>query len=1771
MVKMSNSTLAKVSRPSTKRPVTRLSNAQLRPAQRRALPNYVRSLIASEPHVPVDGSKIVDIQPDPALLLPGDAVDFYNQPLPQEDFMIMEDFEDPLVPPTFNPKRPVLKQVDGIDFSVYTKSSLLGAGWPPSLVDKVMQGRFYDRTVAMSKRVFSGKVGHRSVGAHAFLWKVPEHPAPRRPRPVVYARSSFRAWIVGEAFAMSRGLPKTKVVVGNFASQALYYGAEAASDPAIAHMLTMAGVFVYDYRETDKTPSGTRLGHFILSPFVAVMVCGVPCYSLSEFRALEEVINHKLFFRMGVDYFERPSTSKWTDLQSIFDRFYPAPPVSAPVARDVRLALEMFAAEFTLPPLRGSWVKPLDMGKLTYQGWLDSTHSVVTHHTVDLGFKFNPGRMVRLVALVTGFFTSTSWVNALSLLTIYASDEPIYPWLEKSFGRLKNLVVLQGAGFLAGISDAAFKLVCEVMAASGLSSIFGWFGESVSSALIPLLTDVVATVKFSIKREGAVAVAKSFLEWFHSLVSRIVQCCRDGDLAALWGPRWDHAAWVAESKAMVQYYTVLTCNASASPGVAAELTKLRLSGALSARWVLPVTVPDFVTLCEEHLEDGKRLAQYFVSKPLISRSIKEGADGLRSLLTMLNISRAGQAARVVPIMLYIVGPPGTGKTNIARQLITSVAQAHGLDNTSSGVYDWQPAVNFQDGLLHTHWAIIMDDVDSGAGLPAAGTRSVPEEIIALVNNKVYPVEQADVALKGRVRAAPLLIAYCTNLENGRAPEMLMDPGAFYRRISLHVRVESKLPGGRITVDSALASDTHRMFKMKLSHTVPRESKDTSRLIKIEEVPGFVDLPELAVKVRELFAANLTKQTRYLNQVSSSGYCYRCGLSTSKKCDCPPPGVERDADEEKTEEPLGKVSLQARFNCHSWTLAFFFASIKAEEESIKRALLTVAAVGTAILTAAYVLKTSVVTTLEGAVREIVPLPEGWHRSNMVSTPGVPFAPKNATFTKDEAIADIKEHSALFEGFTADGRVQVMWALILSSDTILVPTHAFDGCVRFTVKSGSRLGEFDFQPSLLVTVSHELSVYRAHLRGVRGLAKKFWSCIDTATSSFEKVVVIGADKEYSVTSNRVATQGGARVLTTNAPTQQGDCGMVYLALVGKTWQIVAVHYAVKTSSNALGETVVTLGSMLSQIDIARAMASLTVMDSGMVTVQSTVTRCPEGVSMWPEGPRSETWASQRDGGIDLLGHIEPPVHGSTYKTKVEPSILTPHLSEFIREAGCEGYWQIPTFKGRMQDGRWVSPFTNMFSTLNTKIPDELCMRLALADVLQGVLGLNRDGYSVLSEDQSLRGIPGTYINSINLKTSAGPPFNSNKRGFVHLDGDESSMDPKIWEMCDEIEEILQAGDVPSVLGLCTLKDEPLKPGKMPRVFICLPMAMNLVAKKYGSAWKSFTRANLQFFESCVGINMTSTDSNKVISILRSIDPGLTRVYDGDIKAMDKSWSPTLWHFVSLLIYGISWAIGVAPKINYLIAKGFHQVLYCCKNDLFRAFFNPSGGDSTVELNGLALSLGERYVYYRTQGFRGDPAEVNRWFASFFENPVPEFPGLTFRDNVALVHYGDDNLKTMRHHPGPDYLRVWEEELGMVMTPADKSLKELVGRGISEVSFLKRTFVFDDELGFYLPRLDKRSIVRMLTMKNSGMSAQDHACCVLNDAQREMVYYGPDEFESFMAMARAAVDVLGLTGNGYLRFEPYAHWRAQIAENAFITWAPRELRLPVLEDGDFLIRKQ
>lgn len=1761
-----------------------------------------------------------------------------------------------------------------------TYAEMIQAGFPNYIANRLIKanladvklqkrGSFVEKVHEVKARGIQGRQSERyEPGLPAKVWRVPNAPAAETEKPSSYDPIGAKQWLRWEAKKVRATLTKKyEYVAGNDAARVLYYGSAMPSRPMFDELLAKAQLYRGSYNETSHPGlqpiplydylSAEQRG-FVDADYL--MAGSLILRTPQDLEAIEPAFKrNKPIYKAAMKFLQGDRSeyaSVARSLLKVFPSFTPQGCCSR--RRSMRQRLDALEGEDDLESVEEPWVC------FTHEVTVPVLEDIraLLHQLLPRG---TGSKLLTFTSFLVALLTSTSWANVAAISTLYLSAEPfvarcVGAALRKACSKAVTLFQAEGDTSIFSSIKECLSDLWESIVGSAIATFFAETSETIKSSVKPMIMDLVFESRRAITRESATAIAKQLLGWVLDILNRLKMCITTASLDPLWGRKWDPTLWIRESEGLERFYHILTLQVRVNPLAPGEIQRLRDIGVLGPEWITPVTPQEWLNRVSSHLEQGRAMESYFKAAPAVVAELHRVGAALRKFHDSVVGTVNGLNSRAAPWAVMFYGEPGTGKTNIARTMIDAIGRANKLTKGADAVYDFQVGVNFQDRLQQFHWAIIMDDVDHSPAQAQSGVRTHVDHFNALVNNNPYEVEKADIESKGQVRAAPMIVVYCTNFPDGKAPTVSREPHAFYRRFDLFVRVEVKKEyqnaSGALSPELAQQVRTHDLFDLYVSK-YQRSTQDSKQFRTVDERMSF---PQFMILAQTQFRQKLDLQNTYIRtRTMGSAHCNVCFLPADAACGhelpeyeefterdtvtlqgsdgnilykvwssspenrviilqhfypfdirdaeglvrsykdmltrleiemCPidldiqggaPPDLVRwlTAHEQKvfeTETIRGFLQrwcldgLKGARTLVGHVVPFLGAAgqrYEVELEQLRRSMLQGLMAGVAFATyiGVVVAVCKVVSRYQGDLTTKIdsgPLKD-WARVEQPVQRGLPGGFGTVTWTKAELITCVNENTLAIEGPKYG-----MFGLALGHNTMVVPTHIclLGEVLKVTCQVGFTVEIVRTNENWMVCPSNpEISLVKiANLPGPSGVYKKIPLTIDESVSQFDEVQICRPGGPYFPSTNNILTKGCVRILMTNSLTKAGDCGSAYIARKGDGWKLVGIHYALHEVVGVFGTRSSSVAALLSGTELMRMALEMQVRLQGVEVARTTVAKVPRNIVLGSMGPKSEIWAAQSHHGVKCMtfGSLTPPLSGSTMKTKLRWSIMYESLQERnfeIEMCGVKDYWRFPCFRGDFSEV-WNSPWTAMFATQNLRTPEDKYFRLALCDYLSGVEHLSTAGYRELDYYEAIKGIPRTYVNAVNMTTSVGPPYTGNKRQQVDVDEDELLLSPELMKMVEEIEEIL-GSSIPSPLGLCSLKDEAVKLGKSPRVFICLSFAFNLVMKRRSASWKSFMRANPEFFESMVGINMTSSECNKVVSILKSVSPELDRIYDGDVRAMDKSWNGMMFDYTAQFVYAISFALGVEPVINEKLILSLKHVTYSVKNDLFRTTHNPSGCDVTVEINGINISLNERYVYYRTHPFQGSWKQIDDWYATFYQNPIPpHIEGLDFRKNVALVHYGDDNLKAFRKPPGPDYEDIWAKELGMVMLPADKSDSKMRAKHISEVSFLKRDFVWNDELQFYLPPLSTKSLARMLLVrKDSVLSAKDHAATVLTEFLKEAVYHGREFYEKHLLMARELVEEFELGGNNYLDLRTYQEWFDQIKDDTFQTWSTRPFAVP------------
>jgi len=178
------------------------------------------------------------------------------------------------------------------------------------------------------------------------------------------------------------------------------------------------------------------------------------------------------------------------------------------------------------------------------------------------------------------------------------------------------------------------------------------------------------------------------------------------------------------------------------------------------------------------------------------------------------------------------------------------------------------------------------------------------------------------------------------------------------------------------------------------------------------------------------------------------------------------------------------------------------------------------------------------------------------------------------------------------------------------------------------------------------------------------------------------------------------------------------------------------------------------------------------------------------------------------------------------------------------------------------------------------------------------------------------------------------------------------------------------------------------------------------------------------------------------------------------------------------------------------------------------NPSGHPLTVIINGLVNSLYMRYCY----------AVLS-----------PEKNARQFQKHIKLMTYGDDNVMGVSkdidffNHTAIQQVLA---NVDVTYTMAEKEAASVPFIHINDVSFLKRYWKYDDDIGAYVCPLEHESIEKMLMVmvKSKSVPIEQQVVDVVGTALREYFWYGKQTFENKRTL------LLGLLDEDCYR--PYIH---------------------------------
>jgi hypothetical protein len=575
-----------------------------------------------------------------------------------------------------------------------------------------------------------------------------------------------------------------------------------------------------------------------------------------------------------------------------------------------------------------------------------------------------------------------------------------------------------------------------------------------------------------------------------------------------------------------------------------------------------------------------------------------------------------------------------------------------------------------------------------------------------------------------------------------------------------------------------------------------------------------------------------------------------------------------------------------------------------------------------------------------------------------------------------------------------------------------------------------------------------------------------------------------------------------------TNNGDCGAILIVWSGFGPVVAGIH---------------ALGSLDSLAKAARFFPE----DAQLAReyLGATNFQCGEPVLNAPSAPLRAIVALDEKspfryiekGTASVFGSLSGPRHAPRSRVKDTPMapLLLPH--------GYQKKFGPPVMKGWRP---WRHAAVPMVANKDSLFREDILKEASacfLSDILAGLSQADLDSIHPYDRFTAVNGATGlSYVDSIKKKTSAGFPYCTTKEKFLvplePRDGFPAPVDlcPEVLESMREIEGRYAKGIRHHPVFKATLKDESTKFKKIEtgktRVFGGAPLDWSVLGRQLFLPIIRVIQNNRYLFESAPGTVAQSKEWGHLHDYLTEYGVDLNLA--GDFADFDKG-------MLAMLILEAFWILRkIAEKAGYTeealrAMEGFGLdtafPMFDFNGDLVEFMgSNPSGHILTVIINGLVNCLYMRYCY----------VVLN-----------PKHEAKSFKANVNLMTYGDDNVACVSPN-APWYNHTAVQRVladhGVKYTMPDKEAESRPYMSIHEVTFLKRAWRYDPDVGEYLCPLEHESIEKSLMtwVESVSVSAGEQAVDVMSSATFEYFFYGKEIFEEKRKLMLGVIEELGFS---------------------------------------------
>lgn len=280
--------------------------------------------------------------------------------------------------------------------------------------------------------------------------------------------------------------------------------------------------------------------------------------------------------------------------------------------------------------------------------------------------------LIRTMAGVAAVATApTALAAGLALTQLVAGDSTLWALCEGAIGAATR--VSDGAsqqGPADSVRDWALK-------SSALLTLREFFGE-IWNSFVPGVTEILEGLKKGVLLESGRSFGRLAVDFFEEFATRVRRCIRERSFAPLWGETWDPDGWIADVRAMIRWFPLLTTPAN-SPADQKKQFELAHACGLPRYWNETISLGAYHASLQVLLVRGEQIYKGLISAKKHSAHLAKVLEELRAFLLEVETQIGGSCHRFVPFAVFFHGVAGGGKTEMAKELATVIGKDMGYD------------------------------------------------------------------------------------------------------------------------------------------------------------------------------------------------------------------------------------------------------------------------------------------------------------------------------------------------------------------------------------------------------------------------------------------------------------------------------------------------------------------------------------------------------------------------------------------------------------------------------------------------------------------------------------------------------------------------------------------------------------------------------------------------------------------------------------------------------------------------------------------------------------------------------------------------------------------------------------------------------------------------------------------------------------------------------------------------------------------------------------